>query len=446
MLAILAGGCGKRTKEAESAGIRSAHRGVEVSDASLQTPSPRQYLELVLAHYRDARSYHDRGVVRLEYQDGEQRESKTAPMQVWFDHDRLYLEAYDVRLWSDGDFFTAWIRDAESDNHDSQVLRIPAISGRPTIKMLLTDPILTERLSAGLAGPPPQLDWLFAGRPMAELFEAKHRFEFGDALAIDGRLCRGVRVHAGPELYQFWVDETKGVIRLVELPKIMAPPAPGKAFQPMSLSLELIDPVFGQPGPGPDLAPLPQQPKYVRRFVPLPPPEPAALLGTRSPPFRLVDAKRKRTVSHRSAEGACTMLVHFAGDPQSVESIRAIDQWNTKMPDALKPRVRIAVLVDPPLAALVPPDLDLAVVEDDDQLAQKLALGPGGLLILDAGGRVAWTQPVLPPAAPQALASLGAILGDILDGVDVPARLRAQWSDQVSEYHRALQGASLRRK
>jgi hypothetical protein len=444
MLAILVLGCGRRSSETES--TRNTNLVVEATDASLRSSSPRKYLEAVFARYRDSSSYRDRGVVRLDYQVGNRRESTTAPMQVWFDRDRLYFEAYDVRLWSDGDFVTAWINDADSKDFDSQVLRVPAISGRPTIKMLLSDPILADRISAGLAGPPPQLDWLFAGRPMAELFAAEHRFEFGDALAIGGRLCRGIRVHAGSELYQFWVDETLGVIRLVELPAIMAPAAPGKPLQSMSLSLELVDPVFDQARVGPDIAPLPVRPEYVRRFVPLPPEEPAAILGSRSPSFRMVDEQRNLTVTNRSSDLDCTILVHFADAPQALESIRAIDQWSASMNEGLKRRLRIAVLVDRQLAGRVPDDLSLAVLMDDDRLAQSLGLPAGGLLILDGGGRVAWIQPHLPPAVPQALATLGAIVGDILSGVDVPARIRAQWSDQVAEYRRSLDRESVRRK
>lgn len=442
MLALSVIGCGQRPKEPNSAPAFDGHI-VEATDASLQTSSPRQYLEAVFARYRRAGSYCDRGLVRLEYKVGQRLESKTAPMTIWFDHNRLYLEAYDVRLWSDGDFMTAWIRDAESHDFDSQVMRMPAISGRPTVKMLFSDPILADRISAGLAGPPPQLDWLLAGRPMAALFESSHRFEFGEALAIDGALCRGIRIEAGPELYQFWVDETKGVIRRVELPSIVAPAAPGEPLQSMSLSLELNAPAWECVAAEPEFAPLPRQPKFVRRFVPLPAAEPPSILGMRSPSFRLVDQTGKRVISDRSGDASCTLLVHFAADPQSLSSIAAIDQWSAGRPENLKQRVSVALLVPGQFSDLVPPDLDLAVVHDDDRLAPSLELPPGGLAILDGAGRVAWTQPQLPPASAQALATLGAIVGDILDGVDVPARVRQQWSEQVNQYRRSLQRESI---
>lgn len=445
MLSIAFAGCDRRSDETATLST-GAHPVLEATAASRPTLSPRQYLEAVFARYRRADAYRDRGIVRLEYQEQGRRESKTAPMQIWFDRDRLYLEAYDVRLSSDGDFLTAWFRDAESNDFDSQVLRIPAISGRPTIRMLLADPILAGRISAGMAGPPPQLDWLFAGRPMAELFAAGHRFEFGNALAIDGRLCRGVQVHAGQDLYQFWIDETAGMIRRVELPTVTAPTAPGQPLQSMKLSIELAAPELGSVSTAPDISPLPAQPKYVRRFVALPPASPDPILGSRSPSFRLTDKKRNQVIGNRNAGRDATMLFHFAAGQPFADALAAIDQWNAGMPDELQERIQIAVLVEPQSASQVPGNPKLPVITDDQGVARSLRLPPGGLLILDRQGNVAWSQPQLPPPYPQSLATLGAVLGDILHGVDVPARIRAQWRDQVAEYQRSLSRESVRGK
>ena len=40
------------------------------------------------------------------------------------------------------------------------------------------------------------------------------------------------------------------------------------------------------------------------------------------------------------------------------------------------------------------------------------------------------------------LVALGAIVGDVLDGVDVPARLRDQWKQQSDAYQRAVRAAA----
>ena len=126
---------------------------------------------------------------------------------------------------------------------------------------------------------------------MKQLFHGGHRFEFGETQNVDGKLCRSVRVVAGEDLFQFWIDESAGLIRRVDLPPIAAPnlaadpagatdppgipPGLDARRQSMTLSLELRDASFDVPRHAPDIKPLPRQPKYVRQFVPLPPPEPS---------------------------------------------------------------------------------------------------------------------------------------------------------------------------
>jgi hypothetical protein len=438
MLAAMTTGCGQRSGQGDTA------PAVDAQGASFHTPSPRQYLEAVFARYRNATSYHDRGVVKLEYRVGNSKESKIAPMHVWLDRNQVYVEAYDVRLWSDAKFLTAWVSDPQSSDFDSQVVRVPSLAGRPTLKALLADPILAERIAAGLAGPPPQLDWLFAKQPMNQLFQPEHQFEFGQARSIDGRLCRGVRVTAGPDLYQFWVDESIGAIREVQLPAIIAPPAPGQPPQTMSLSLVLTDPSFDAPKWEPDIKPLTESPVYVRRFVPLPPPQPPRVLGSRPAAFRLVDNKRQLTLTNRDPDRELTILVRFSGDRQSLHSMAAIERWSARMPDSLRRRVRVAVLADP--QAGVPEQVTLAVVRDPGRLAPSLDLAPGSLLILDRNGLVAWAQGADSLASPESLVTLGAIVGDILDGVDVPGRIRDQWKEQVTQYRLFLSRESAHRK
>jgi hypothetical protein len=412
---------------------------VDAHSASFRDTSPQQSLAAVFARYRSAASYHDRGIVRLGYTIDGQRESKIAPMRIWFDHDQLYVEAYDVKISSDVHSLTAWINDPDTSDFDSQVLRLPPIGRRPTLEALLPDPILAKRVSGGLAGPPPQLEWLFARDPMKQLFHAPHRFEFGDSRRVGDRLCRNVRVHAGSDLYQFWIDEGSGVIRRVDLPPVAAPPGPGEAVQMMSLSLELKDATFDTPQFGPDVQTLPERPKLVRQFVPLPPMEPPAILGSRPPSFQVTDTTGQLTITDRGADRELVMLVRYCGDQRSLDSVMMIAQWNAGMPDSLRQRVRAGVLADPRASDLVPPNLGIPIFIDPGQAAARsLELEPGGLLILDRRGEVAWSQSSLSPVTEGQMVRVGAIVGDLLNGVDVPRRVREQWEDQVTHYRQIL--------
>ncbi len=251
---------------------RPASRAAQVveDDAprSVSHSSPRELLASIFSRYRNAASYHDRGVVRLSYASGGREESRVAPMNVWLNQNQLYVNAYDVHLLSDAGSMTAWVLDGASRNFDSQVLRIETKNQRPTIDTLFPDPLLADRIAAGLAGPPPQLEWLFAREPMKLLFHSEHRFEFGPSETVDRRLCRSIHVHAENDLYVFWVDETAGIVRRVNLPPVVASPSVGEEIQTMSLSLELNNASFDVPRYDPDIQPLPPNPRYVRQFAP----------------------------------------------------------------------------------------------------------------------------------------------------------------------------------
>ncbi len=412
---------------------------VDAQAASFRNASPQAYLAAVFSRYRNAASYHDRGVVQILYRDGDREQRQLAPVRVWFDHQHLFVEVYDVRLWSDGRSLTGWISDEASKNFDSQVLRRPVTGGRPSLETLLSDPILAERITAGLAGPPPQLEWLFAREPMKRLFAGSHRFEFGPSHSVDGRLCRSVRVVADRETYQFWIDQQAGVIRRVDLPPVAAPPSPGQPIQVMPLSLELIGASFNTPQSDPGMQGLPEHPRYVKRLVPLPPLEPPSLLGKRSAPFRLTDDRQPFTITERGGDRELTVLVQFSGDPGSMASLVTIEHWNASMPAELQRRVRVAVLADAQARAIVPATVRLPVVLDRDRSAtDSLGLEPGALVILDQRGTIVWRSRATALVSAEGRVRLGAIVADVLAGVDVPNRIRQQWNEEVDAYRRAL--------
>lgn len=415
-----------------------------VQSASFRDLKPEQFLAAVFARYRNAASYRDQGRVQLSYRVGNRVESKVAPMRVWFDRNELSVDTYDVRIWSDRKGLTAWIDDDASDDFDSQVLVAAASDGRPTIAWLLADPILADRIAAGLAGPPPQLEWLFAAEPMKPLFQGDCRFEFGPSESIESHLCRSIRVSADQDRYEFWIDERTGLLRRVDLPSILAPAEPNQPAQTMQLSIELLNATFDAPVDPPEVHALPAQPTFVRRFVPLPPAKPPSWFGSRPPRFRLTDSTGQVTLSDRGSDRELTMLVRFSGDAGSLASFTTAAQWYQLMPSKLQQRVRVAVLVDEAARDALPVQPTLPVVIDQgDPIARSLELTPGGVVILDRHGVIAWGQPDL---SPDTLVTLGAIVSDVLDGVDVPKRLHDQWREQFDAYQRVLREQLVHRK
>lgn len=408
----------------------------EAQPTSFRQTSPDAYLRAVLTRYQSAASYHDRGLVRLRYQDNGQPTDQVAPIQVWLDHDQLYVAAYDARIWRNDRALTCWIMDPATGDFDSQVVRKPATPTRPTLQQLLEDPIFSEHMSAGLAGPPPQLEWLFAPEPMQPLFDGTHQFRFDSPGTIDGVSCDRVVVD---DSYVFWIDSQNSTIRRMEFPPIQAPAVPGGPIQSMTLSVELVGATFRADPAALKLSPLPPNPKYVRRFVPLPPPAPPEVLGTRAPAFRLPTRARTWVVTEQGSDRELTLLVAFGGDAESIYTAGTISQWQSQMPDDIRKRIRIALLIDPRAIDRVPTGNAVSLIVDEDlEVSKALQIASGGLAILDGRGVVSWTQPSWTSTGGQPLITLGAVIADLLSGVDVPTRIRKQWQEQRAEYEAAL--------
>ncbi|EMI21365.1 signal peptide protein [Rhodopirellula maiorica SM1] len=422
------------------------------STASVRTVAfremkPRDYLQAIFSRYHAAGSYRDEGLVRLTMPPtaSSSSETKVAPLSVWTNHDTVYLQAYDTRLWSDSEGLTAWIVDPSTRNFDSQVLRAPPIGRRPELKQLLIDPILVEQVAAGLAGPPPQLEWLFAEEPMKQLFLDEHTFAFGQQKTIEQTQCQEIQVAAGEQQYGFWVDIHSGLIRQVDLPSIPASPNANPESPPIRLTLELRGASFDRPNSTPKADSLPENPKFVGHFVPLPPSPPPAILGTRIDRVDMTTSDRKPfqfSGSRSEAKTAVTAMVCFADDVNALNSAVVLQQWSEQLPASLADQTRVVLLLHDAVALrdevkqLLRQSITLPLIWDPkNELASTLAIPPGTLLLVDSSARIVWIQPSV---TPQSLPALGAIISDIAGGVDVPQRMSEQHERDQAAYRSVL--------
>ncbi|KAA1262481.1 hypothetical protein LF1_50460 [Rubripirellula obstinata] len=251
-----------------------------VHPAAYRTTDAQQFLKTVFAGYRAAMSYHDRGRVRLTTTENGKRIERVAPMSMWMQSTDVDLVAYDVRITIENSIMEAWVSDPASDDMDSQVLHIPLPlrRGRPSLDAALTDPILAGRLGSGMAGPPPQLEWLFAKDPMARLFRGDHQFRFLADQRIDDRLCRCVQVLVPEDRtrseYRFYIDAQDNLVRQVDLPPITLPDGQGKTKQ-ATIRIELSAASFRPPSRRRVRNGFPKSPQKVKRFVPVPLPPPS---------------------------------------------------------------------------------------------------------------------------------------------------------------------------
>ena len=408
-----------------------------------------QRLRDVMNRYRTATSYRDAGQVLLEVRNSDQPQRHTAPLSVWYDRGRLAVEAYDVRIRSDSNGLLCRILDPATDDLDSQVLFAPPQGpyrgdevDRPALEAFLQDPVLAERIAAGLAGPPPQLEWLLADEPMPGLFASELRLAYeedgqieGDDGDTEGHGCHRIAAEIDGERYVFWIDPTRGLIRRIELPDLVLSVGGDQTPPQISLRLDLRDATFAPPGSDPPPLSLPPDPKYVRRFVPLPPPQPPALLGQTPQPFSIRDRAETLTLTERGGNRDLVLIVALGEDAGSRSSLALIEPWAANLPSQLASRVRTILLVEAGAMSQLPREVSLPVFPDRRRLSKALGIPPGGLAILTKEGRIAWLQPSL--TAPQ-LPVLGAVLADLLDGIDVPRRMRDQWQAEVQAYRREL--------
>ncbi|WP_145173135.1 hypothetical protein [Rubripirellula lacrimiformis] len=379
----------------------------------------------------------------MTYLDGDSETTRVAPMRLWLDRNELYLETYDVRLTSDADGLTAWVADPLSNHFDSQVLKSKPLSGRPTVAGLIADPILVGRVAAGLAGPPPQLEWLFSDSPMKTLFRDTNHFQYGPTRIVDGRHCPSVVVEADAQRFEFWIDPPTSTIRRVQLPSIVAPLIPGAQPQPIALTIDLVGATFNAPDRAPQIERLPQAPKLVSRFVPLPPPRPARILGTQVRPIRAHSVGRQLTLSSRGIDRPLTALVRLTADQSTAGAVAAAQLWANQMAGEMAKKIRIAVLVDADVPDAVAGQWSLPqFIDARGEIARTLEMDPGAIVLVDDRGFVMWVEPNFSIAT---LPTLGGVVSDLQSGVDVPERLRKQWSEQVAMYDRECAKAAIRR-
>jgi hypothetical protein len=391
---------------------------------------PETLLKSTFRRYRAAESYSDSARVRLAYDISGRRENQWAPLNVRLDQRNFYVEAYSLRCYCDSRQTLSWIKDESTDDFGRQVSVRQAPAQRGDWEQLTLDPIFQQQLSAGLGGPPPQLDWLFAAEPMQRLFDNQHMFEYGSQQSIDNRMCQSVIVRADSKRYVFWIDREASIIREVELPSVIAAPAPNLPPQEMTLTVQLSSATFQPSSQPPPIDPLSTRPHYVESFVPLPPIEPAKVLGNQ------LDQGMLRQLQSKPVAETVSVVVSFPDSNVSLAVSQLLAHWHERLPSEMSSRVRVYhVGLDAPAN----PSLGSSVTHiNDDPRSWCVPFGmPNGCVsIVAASGELAWTQGTV---LPNELPNLGVIVTDILKGVDVPERLKTDWRFAQAAYQEELQ-------
>ncbi|MEM9586573.1 MAG: hypothetical protein AAGA03_04775 [Planctomycetota bacterium] len=405
-----------------------------------QTPrlGAKELLTTVLRRYRSAAAYGDQAIVRLVYEPGSESataEERTAPISTWFVRDHLWIQAYSVNLHVRSGKLTAWSIEAPPERYPHQVLETQFPSGRPTLDALLNDTMLANWLQSGLAGAPPQLEWLFSPDPMAKLFQSEHQFADDGESQVDGQDCRVARVDSDALTYRFHIDPRAGLIRRIDLPPPVAasdgqaPPVQvtvlftGATFQPADKPRGLLQP--------------PADSRFVNRLLPYP----AAIdprLGRRPPGLDQLRDSRNQQAKLLSQQTRATVLIPVQTQ-WDLQTATLLSQWRASAPTSFQTQVAVTAVIGPETRfdAVSQPQLNVLRDRRGDFL-RTVTAGPGSLAILDRQGRVVWTQVGL---SAQQLPALGVVIADLLSGVDLPRRIQQEHERMEAEFMNALAAA-----
>ena len=448
---ILAGCMGCQPATSDPAMSNSESQRLQQSKQALSAPRGDAKLRLrdIFRRYQVCSYYSDQGQVTLSQQSEPNSGNSdgvnivSAPLSVKLTARSLQVNAYAARVrvnvastrqQVDEIQLEAWFDEPETSNFDSQVLNTNWVSpanNRLRIERLFADTVLRSRLSAGSAGPPPQLEWLLADQPMSKLFEtgsdSLDTFRWLENSAIGRDQLHRIEVVSERDRFVFWIEPATSLIRRVELP---LPPELQQSGTDWQLTVELNDASF-QPRQAntkeeeKKFANTPTfTPVRVNAFVPIPPPPPSQLIG------RAIEDRLFKT---RVARDRFRLIATVNDAPDRHDA--ALHFWAMAIP-VLAKSCDIQLICDDSsftkrLREFPSPPVTVSDTGESTSLIRKLRLLPSSVALLDAENRVLMTESSISSVSvDQALG----IVRDEQSGVDVASKIQQNYEMLLREY------------
>ncbi|MFV1967185.1 MAG: peroxiredoxin family protein, partial [Pirellulaceae bacterium] len=312
---VLLGGCGTRS---------SSQRLPEEK----QKLGPVAVLQQMLATYRDAASYCDRGVLRLSFRRDGQRFEDQSPLSVRTRaQNQLRLHAYRATVICDGERFFAQIEDDATQDIDGQVLVTDAPPALD-LKYLYRDTVLRDALASGLGRQPVQLELLYTDRPLEALFQPEVTKELLTPRDFDGRMCYRVKATTEEGDFVLWIDRKLFLLRRLEYPvtSLMPQLAQDREVSDATLIAEFTAARLNHGLPaGSFRIVIPENAKQVRSFVLPPQPLPSELLGQRPDVFSFTSLDGDRVDAGRLS-GRNAVLVWFHDHPACRACLKRLEE------------------------------------------------------------------------------------------------------------------------
>jgi hypothetical protein len=443
---LLAAGCFQPpagTGEARSennAATESAAESTGPATASADL-SAQAILSRLLSAYREAETYADKGIVRLEFEQAGQVVRDQWPCAVQFARpNRLALNAFQATVRSDGQQLVATIDDPPSQNLDGQAVVRPAPAALQ-LTDLASDPLLYDLISSQLGRQPIQLELLLDAGGLATAFGPEVAAKRLSDEPTDGRDCFRVELPTPGGPFVFWIDREAFVLRRLDYPA--ASLFPGLAGDPsvknLRISAELVEASLGDKLDEQAFAvAIPENAKRMKSFVVPPQPLPSRLFGQTVDDFYFTDLTGSR-VDRASLAGKVAILVWYHGDPTCAATLEQIAAAQAKLAGDEQVRF-LAVATDPTTSSnatlertLADWKADLPIVRDLEAFGRSVfgIENHPTVIVLDGESRLQIFQVGGSPVLGEQLVE---IAGRLAKGTNLAAEIRAQHERDRSQY------------
>jgi thiol-disulfide isomerase/thioredoxin len=305
----------------------------------------RAVLEAMAAAYRSAKTYNDKGTVRLTAEAGDKKIDQKVDFAVAYQRpNKLRMEAYTVKIVIDGKKFYASI-----DDLPGQVLEKDA-PAELAMKSVYCDRVLIDASFNGFAGAVPQIPLLLDDKAIDILLRDAEEPKLIEPGEIDGRQHYRVQIRRPDNLTVLWIDKETFVLRRMILPtndlrRQMAKNLGGVQIETLSLVADFSGARLN--GPIDQQAfqfEVPADAEIVKFFIL---PDPGQLLAKKVPDFKFVGLDGK-PVTPQSLAGKIAVLDFWASwcEPCKINLPR-LQQVHEKYKDNEKV-VFLAVSIDGP--------------------------------------------------------------------------------------------------
>jgi hypothetical protein len=403
-------------------------------------------LRMTVSAYRAAAGYQDQAVVRLRYRrDGQPLEDE-APLSIsWQRPNRIHLQAYQVRLASDGERLVARVQDEATRDLDGQVIDRPAPAKLTLAELFEKDEILGTALRQGVIGVPPQLDLLLGAQALAEFGSAQAERRLLDPVNVDGHRCDGLQVNTSERQFVLWIDQATRVVRRMEFPAATFLPEmlQDDTVSDIQLLVDFRGATFLREMPRSLFTmTVAKQAKRVQAFIAPPQELPSELFGQVVAPWSFVDLEGD-AVSHDSLGDRIKVLLWFNNHPagqlamQQLHRVRRQYQAQSRVTFTTVCAEPSSVTSEGIRGFLKQWQVDLPVVRDSESLGRDLFRIPGtpALFVLNEKNAV---QIVEVGANSDLAAELPQVLERLLAGEDLAAEILNQQRDARRSYESAL--------